>query len=61
MSYTELRQNLAQTLHEAYDSRAPLLIKSQGGKPNVVLLAGSHAATAGALTAHDLPDPADPP
>jgi antitoxin YefM len=38
VSFTELRQNLAQFLDAAVDSRAPILVTRQGGKGNVVLL-----------------------
>ncbi len=38
LSYTDLRQNLARTMDEAVDGRAPILVTRQAGKGNVVLI-----------------------
>ena len=38
VSYTELRQNLSRYLDEAVEARAPLVVTSQGGKGNVVMI-----------------------
>ena len=58
VSYTELRQNLAQYMDEAIDSAAPLLVTRQGGKGNVVILSEREFA-AWQETVHLLSNPAN--
>ena len=38
VTYTDLRHNLARHLDETVESRAPLLVTRQGGKPSLVIL-----------------------
>jgi antitoxin YefM len=58
VSYTELRQNLAQLMDEAIASNAPLVITRQSGKGNLVML--SQAEFAGwQETVHLLSSPAN--
>jgi antitoxin YefM len=44
VTYTDLRQNLARYLDQAADSRAPILVTRQRGKPNVVIVAAEEWA-----------------
>jgi antitoxin YefM len=57
VSYTELRQNLAECLDAVCDSRGPLLVKRRSGKSVVILSLAEYGSLEETL--HLLSDPAN--